>query len=175
MTDPFPHDLSDLPPLPRWREAVRQDWIDYNGHMNVAYYVLVFDHATDALLTGVGLGPDYAAGGAASVFAVEAHVTYDREVGGGDPLDVSTQVLGADDKRVHLFHTMVHAERGYPAATNEVLLLHVDLTTRRAAPFPEAARRALDRLAADHARHPRPAKAGRAVALRPRRPAEDGA
>jgi acyl-CoA thioester hydrolase len=153
----------DPPPLPRHRETVQPAWIDYNGHMNVAYYVLVFDHASDALLETVGLGPNYTAGGEGSVFAVETHVTYDREVGEGDPLDVSTQVLGADDKRVHLFHTMYHARDGFVAATNEVLLLHVDMRARRVAPFPEPVRAALAAVAGDHARHPWPAKAGRAI------------
>lgn len=164
----------DVPPLPRHRETVRAEWIDYNGHMNVAYYVLAFDHATDAFLATVGLGPDYAAAGDASVFAVEAHVTYDREVGEGDPLDVSTQVLGADDKRVHLFHTMHHADDGYVAATNEVLLLHVDMRARRAAPFPDTVRDALGEVASSHARHPRPPKAGRAITLGRSRSGESG-
>jgi acyl-CoA thioester hydrolase len=153
----------DLPPLPRHRETVRPAWIDYNGHMNVAYYVLVFDHATDALLETAGLGPSYAARGEGSVFAVETHVTYDREVGEDAPLDVSTQVLGADDKRLHLFHTMHDARDGTVSATNEVLLLHVDMRARRVARFPEPVRAALAAVAADHARHPWPAQAGRAI------------
>jgi len=150
-------------PFDRFRETVRSEWIDYNGHMNVAYYVLVFDRASDAFLESVGLGPSYAGRSDASVFAVEAHITYDREVVEGTPLAVTTQVLDADAKRLHLFHAMRHAREDYLAATTEVMLLHVDMTARRASPWPEAVRARLDPVVAAHAALERPTRAGRAV------------
>src|SRR5690606_30721500 len=95
-------------------EAVRPEWIDYNGHMNVGYYVLAFDHATDALLDHVGLGADYRQKTGGSAFVVEAHVTYQQEVTEGTPLAFKTLVLGTDPKRIHLFHTMLKADDGTP-------------------------------------------------------------
>ena len=85
---------------------VKADWIDYNGHMNVAYYVLVFDHSTDALLESLGLGEAYRQGENKSFFVVESHVTYENEVKKDDLLVVKSRLLGYDTKRLHIFHEM---------------------------------------------------------------------
>lgn len=151
----------DLPVL--HREQVLGDWVDYNGHMNVAYYVLTFDHATDAFLDHVGLGTAYREETGGSVFAVEMHVTYDREVMQGAGLEVTTQVLAAEGKRLHLFHRMYESSGDAVVATNEVLILHVDLASRRPADVPAARRAALDAVRDAHAALPRPPQAGRAV------------
>ncbi|MFQ5763725.1 MAG: thioesterase family protein [Rhodospirillales bacterium] len=151
-------------------ETVRPEWVDYNGHMNVAYYVLVFDHGTDAFLDHAGLGQDYREGTGHSVFVVEAHVTYEGEVGDGERLRVATRLLGHDAKRLHLFHEMHRLGDGRPVATNELMFVHVDLRTRRAVPFPEAARTRIGSLERAHAALPRPAKAGRAIGLGPKPP-----
>jgi acyl-CoA thioester hydrolase len=152
-------------PLRLHAETVRPEWIDYNGHMNVAYYVLAFDHATDALLDHVGLDHAWREAEERSVFVVEAHVNYLREVREGDPLAFETLVLGADAKRFHLFHTMRHGEKGWVAATNELMLVHVDMRTRLSTPMSERHARALGELAALHAGIPRPAQAGRSIGL----------
>jgi acyl-CoA thioester hydrolase len=159
-----------VPLLDLHAETVRPEWIDYNGHMNVAYYVLAFDHATDALLDHVGLGAAYAAAEDRSVFVLEMHVTYEREVCQGDPLRFSTHILDVDAKRVHLFHTMHHGAEGWLAATNEVILMHIDLSARSSLPFPDAARLRLEALRDDHTVLPRPAQVGRVIGLL-RRPA----
>jgi len=157
---------SNIPiPLELHTETVLPEWIDYNGHMNVAFYVLAFDHATDKLYDHLGVGEAYLAAANCSVFICEAHVTYDRELHDGDPLRFTTQLLGYDARRMHFFHTMHHAEDGFLAATNELLGLHVDLSTRRAAPFP---RPVVSRLAALHEAHrqlPTPAQVGRVMGL----------
>jgi len=165
MTDP---QFNPEAPLTLHRETVRPEWIDYNGHMNVAYYVLVFDHATDAVMDGLGIGPDYVAEGQGAMFVVECHVTYDRELTAGDSVAIETQLLDCDAKRVHLFHRMRHADEGFQAASTEIMLVHVDQETRRSAPMPEAARERLDAMLRRHATLGRPEQAGRAVAL-PRR------
>ena len=144
-------------------ETVRPEWIDYNGHMNVAYYLLAFDHATDAVLDHFGIGKDYAESAGRSMFVVEAHLTYAREVTQGDGLRFASTILAADAKRLHLFHEMRHAGEGFLAATAEFLLLHVDLADRRAAPFAEETRGRLAAAAEAHAALPRPPQAGRAV------------
>jgi acyl-CoA thioester hydrolase len=157
------------PPLAPHSATVRPEWVDYNGHMNVAYYVLIFDHATDALLDAIGIGEAYRRTERGSFFIVEAHVAYRRELHAGDPVRIDIQILGHDDKRLHAFLRMVHAESGELAATYEFLGLHVDIKSRRAAPFPAPARERIQALAARHASWSRPAGAGRGIGLRPRR------
>lgn len=156
--------MTPTTPLTLHRETVRPEWIDYNGHMNVAYYLLAFDHATDAVLDRFGIGKAYVAAENRSVFVVDAHLTYAREVTEGTPLRFESLLLGADAKRLHLFHEMRHAEEGWLAATAEFMLLHVDLGTRKTSPFPPAVAAALTEQATAHAAHPRPLQAGRAVA-----------
>jgi len=153
-------------PLDRHRESVRGEWVDYNGHMNLAYYVLVFDHATDVLFDCLGLGEAYVRRANHSTFVVEAHVTYEREVHDGDPLRITTQFLGFDEKRLHFFHHMYHQGDGTLVATNELLSLHVDLAARRAAPLPAAVLRRLEAFAHAHAALPRPVQAGRVMGLK---------
>jgi acyl-CoA thioester hydrolase len=144
-------------------ETVRPEWIDYNGHMNLAYYVLVFDHATDVLLDTLGIGSQYAQLGRYSTFAVEAHTRYEREVHVGDPLRVESFLIDADAKRLHFGHAMHHATDGWLSATQELMALHVNMTERRTTPFP------IDRMAAiDEAlltRPPTPDWVGRRIAM----------
>ena len=140
----------DAAPLVLHREAVRAEWLDVNDHMNVAFYVLAFDHATDAFMAHIGLGPEHMRETGGSIFVLEAHVSYLREVVGGDPLRFATHLIGFDEKRIHYAHAMFHDARGYHAATNELMLLHVDLNRRRAAPMPASV---LERLAAIRRAH----------------------
>lgn len=120
------------------REAcVLPEWIDYNGHMNVAFYVLVFDHSTDALLDKLGLGKVYRETEHKSFFVVESHVNYENEVKKDDLLVVKTRLLGYDTKRLHIFHEMFDGENGGRCATNEIMALHVDMEQRRTAVIPD--------------------------------------
>lgn len=155
--------MSITAPLQLHTETVIQDWIDYNGHMNVAYYVLTFDHATDAFLDFVGLDDSYRKRTSCSTFAVEAHISYQHEVGQGDELRFTTQLLGFDAKRIHFIHHMYHARDGFLAATNECMGLHVDLNTRRVSNFPKAIRERLKAVMDEHQKQPRPREAGRAL------------
>lgn len=157
-------------PLRLHEATVAPAWVDYNGHMNVAYYVLIFDHATDAVLDHVGLGADYRAASTGSVFVAEAHVTYEQEVAEGERVVVTSRVLGFDGKRLILFHEMMRIGDPGVLATNEVLCLHVDLVTRRTAPIPKAAAETLERLAQHHGTLAHPSQAGRAIGLQSRRP-----
>jgi len=162
--------MSDLAaPLDRYRDVVRPEWIDHNQHMNMGYYLVVFDYATDEFFAWVGLDAAHRAARAITTFCLEAHVTYHREVRAGDPLRFTTRLLAHDDKRIHYFHAMYHADEGWLAATNELLSLHVSRATRRAAAMaPEI----LARLAAIQRAHdalPRPPQAGRAIGLGNRR------
>jgi acyl-CoA thioester hydrolase len=161
-----PTSNTDIPaPLSLHTETVQPGWIDYNGHMNLAYYMLAFDHATDAFFDYVGLGEAYLAANNCSTFTLEAHITYDRELMDGAPMRFETQLLAHDAKRLHYMHFMYHADEGYLASTNELVSLHVDMGARRSAPMPETARARLDRIADSHARLPRPEQAGRVISI----------
>lgn len=155
-------------PFQLWRETIRPEWTDFNRHMNLAYYVLVFDHATDPFFDAIGLGLDYRKRTNNSTFAVESHITYDAEVREGDEVTVTTQLLGFDEKRLNYFHCMYHAEKGYLAATTELLSVHVDMDIRRVAPMPAENLAILAEVLALHAELPRPQKAGRAIMLNPK-------
>ncbi len=153
-------------PLDLYRTQVQAEWIDYNGHMNLAYYVLVFDRATDVLFDRLGIGEAYRRATDRSTFVLEAHLTYEREVKEAEPLRVTTQLIDADRKRLHLFHTMYHGEAGHRLATNEVLTLHVDLAGPRSVAFPQAQRQAIEALLAEHRNLPRPEQLGRVIGIR---------
>lgn len=116
--------------------TVRPEWIDYNGHMNVAYYVLAFDDAVDALWARIGVTQEYLRTERGSTFAVETHVTYQKELKQDEAYVVTMQLLAYDEKRIHHFQRMYHADEGYLAATAEWLSLHVDLDARRVSAWP---------------------------------------
>ena len=152
-------------PLQLHEERVQAEWIDANGHMNLAYYVLAFDHATDVLFDRLGIGNAYRAETGRAIFVLETHVTYERELREGDPMRFTSQLLGVGPKKLHLFHAMYHAEAGFLAATNEILGVHVDLALRRSQPFPEPALSRLQALAERHLSLGWPKQAGRSIRL----------
>lgn len=152
-------------PFDRYRAVVRPSWIDHNGHMNMGFYLVVFDFATDAWFHYLGLGEPHRAAQAVTTFCLEAHVTYHREVRAGDPLRFTTQLLAWDAKRLHYFHEMYHAADGFLVATNELVSLHVSEATRRAAPMAPEILERLARIQAVHDALPRPAQVGRRMGL----------
>ena len=152
-------------PFDVYRDVVRPEWIDHNGHMNVGYYLVVFDYATDEFFRWIGLDEAHRDAAGVTTFCLEAHVTYHREVRAGDPLRFTTQLLAHDDKRLHYFHEMHHATAGYLAATNELMSLHVSQATRRGAPMAAAVRERLASIQAAHDAIPRPPQAGRSIGL----------
>lgn len=153
-----------MPPI-LYRDRVRPDWVDYNGHLSEAYYVLVFGYATDAFYDLIGLDEDYRRRAARSAYTLESHICYLQEIGEGGELVVRSQVLGADRKRVRLFHAMRHGEQGDLLATSELMLLHVDMTGPRATPFAAGIQKKLDAIAEAHTELPIPDRAGRAINL----------
>ncbi len=152
---------------------VRPEWIDANGHMNLAYYVVVFDLATDALFDALDIGADYRRRAGRAVFAVETNTLYERELRVGERMRVATQMLGADAKRLHLAHEMFAA--GARCAVQELMFVYVDLAARAGAAFPpDAAARVAEGVAA-HTGLPRPDWVGRRIALTARgQPAASG-
>jgi acyl-CoA thioester hydrolase len=152
-------------PFDRYRQIVRPEWIDHNRHMNMGYYLVVFDLATDAFLGWVGLDEAHRLAERVTTFCLEAHVTYHREMGSADPLRVTTQLLAHDERRLHYIHSMYHATEGYLAATNELMSLHVSEVTRRGAPMAPAVLERLARIQRAHDALPRPPQAGRTIGL----------
>ena len=167
-------DLSDQsrpgekPPAPfdGYRDVVRSGWIDENGHLNMGYYVVVFDYATDAWLDFIGLSRQYKAAHGVMTFSLESHVTYRRELREGDELRFTTQLLGFDEKRIHYFHEMLHAGEGYLAATNELMSLHVSAETRRSAPMARGILEGLEEIQRAHRALPIPPQVGRVMGLK---------
>ncbi|MEU6126369.1 thioesterase family protein [Streptomyces sp. NPDC047123] len=157
-----------LPPL---RRQVRPEWIDYNGHMSEAFYVLVFGYATDAMMIETGLHAGYRESTGCSLYTVEAHVRYLNDVSEGAHLVVRTRVLGADAKKARFTHEMyvVEDDRAEPApdaapvATTELLALHVDQNQGRTTAFPDDIRAHLTALT-----EAAPDWAGRSIAQVPK-------
>lgn len=145
---------------------VRKDWIDYNGHMNMAYYNVVFDKGVDHVFDLLGIGATYMDTTNSSCFTMEIHVTYAQEVVLNDPLQVSAQLLDADSKRLHLFLEMYHAQKGYLAATMEQMVLHVDLKQRRSAPMPESIQTSVQTLREAHGKLTAPPQVGSRIGIR---------
>ena len=149
---------------------VLPEWIDANGHMNIAYYIAAFDRAFDQVYDQFGFTRAMMRERNASSFTSELHVTYQRELMQGDPLRVTTQLLGFDPKRLHFIQCMYHATDGYLAATMEWLLLHVDMTARRVATMPESLQQHLARVLEAHRQVAVPPEVGRKISLDAKRP-----
>jgi acyl-CoA thioester hydrolase len=148
-----------------YEDVVRPEWIDSNGHMNLAYYVVVFDLATDRLYDALGIGNAYREATGNSCFTAETHTLYEREVHVGDRLRIGCCVLGADSKRLHYFHEMFHVESGERCAAQELLALHIDMRIRRVAPFPADQAAALAEAVQRYAPATPPKGAGRRISL----------
>ena len=159
MTEPIPA------PFDRYRARVRPEWIDNNGHMNMGYYVVVFDLATDEWLAWVGLDAAHRETQQVTTFCLEAHVTYHREVREGDPLRFTTRLLGHDARRIHYVHEMFHADAGYLASTNELMSLHVSQVSRRGTPMAPAILARLAQVQVVHDALPRLPQVGRVMGL----------
>ncbi len=145
--------------------TVEPEWIDYNGHLNMAYYNVLFDRAVDEAYELIGIGHDYLKDHGHSTFTAEVHVRYLREIHEGDPVKVTLQLLDFDAKRIHYFEQLLHAEEGWVSATSENLTLHVDMTVKKVAPFPDAVMRNLAAMKRAHAHLPVPDGVGRRIAM----------
>jgi acyl-CoA thioester hydrolase len=161
---------SDLAPLffaPFVSSVMRVEprWIDYNGHLNMAYYNVLFDRAVDETYELIGVGADYVAKCRQSVFTAEVHVRYLRELHAGDPVRVTFQLLDYNDKRLHYFEQLFHAEEGWVSATSENLSLHVDMNAAKTVAFPRAVATRLGEMKAAHALLPVPEAAGRRISM----------
>jgi acyl-CoA thioester hydrolase len=155
-------------PLALLRMAVEPEWIDYNGHMNVGYYVVAFDRATDDFIDRLGLDASYRERSGCSVYVLENHVTYQHELKLGDEMDVELQLVDLDARRLHFFMRMHRAAGGELAATSEIMLMHVDLAQVRGVDMPQAAYARAQLLHHAHQSLPVPPELGRRIGIRRR-------
>jgi acyl-CoA thioester hydrolase len=156
---------ADQAPFTAYRQTVRQEWLDYNGHLNDAGYALVLSAAHELVLESLGLSEDYRISHSASMFTVETHLRYLAECSEGQTLTAATVLVDADAKRLRL-HSELYAD-GVLAATGESRYVHVDTAVGRSAPLPEDRLSRVEAMLQAHAGLPRPAHLGLGVGSRP--------
>ncbi|MCH9675563.1 MAG: thioesterase family protein [Gammaproteobacteria bacterium] len=155
-------------PLTVLEIPVPPEWVDYNGHLNVGYYNVAFDKATDALFDRLDIGIDYLTRTNNSFFTLETHVAYLQEVLEGDMLRFEAQILGCDEKRLHAFFSMYHVDGDYLSATSEQMCVHVDLGQRRTAAMAEDVMLRINALFKAQAHLPVPDGAGKSIGMKRR-------
>jgi acyl-CoA thioester hydrolase len=144
---------------------IEPQWIDYNGHLNMAYYNVMFDRAVDQLWLQLGIGPKYMKERHGSTFTAECHVRYLREIHLGDPVQISILLIEADEKRIHTFQELCHATEGWVSATSENMSVHINMDLRKTAPFPADIRARIEAVAQAHSAVPRPEGIGRKIGM----------
>jgi len=149
-----------------WQGQVLSDWIDYNGHLNDAYYAVAFSLASEVFLDNIGVYTDYRERTNCTVYSVETHISYLRELKEHDPIWVSCQLLFYDAKRIHIYLTMFHETEAYLAASYETMLLHVDQTVPKVSPMPEGILKTLAGIKEEQKNLKLPTRAGRGIALK---------
>ena len=160
----MPHDT----PLPMYRDTVRAEWVDYNGHLRDAFYMLIFSFATDALIDGIGLPDPVRKARGRSIYTLEAHLNYLHEIKEGAQVRVDMRVLAHDAKRLHLYLEMFADDRAEPVAASEQMLLHVDTSGPRSVAFDDDVAVRVHELAHAQAALPPAAYAGRVIGLPPK-------
>jgi acyl-CoA thioester hydrolase len=139
-------------------------WTDYNGHMNMAYYNVLFDQCADEVYTALGIGLAYVEARRLTMYTAEIHVCYVRELHEGEEVTVTFHLLDHDQKRLHVYQEIHHAD-GWLAATSESLNLHIDMSGPKVAPFPADILPGIQAFRAAHAGLPTPERAGRRVGI----------
>jgi acyl-CoA thioester hydrolase len=144
---------------------IRKDWIDYNGHLNMAYYNVLFDRCSDEAFELMGMGPNYAEKRHLTCYTAEVHICYVRELHLDHRVTASLQILDHDEKRIRFFQELRHVD-GWLAATSENLILHVDMAGPKVAPFPADIMEKVAAMARAHSSLAVPERAGRAIGIR---------
>lgn len=145
--------------------AMEKEWIDYNGHLNMAYYNVVFDRGGDEFLAELGFGPTYAAERRLTIYTAEVHICYVQEIHLDHLVTVTSQLIDFDGKRLHTYNEIIHVD-GWVAATSEVLSLHVDMNGPKVVPFPEDVLPKLAFYRDAHAKLGIPARVGKSIGIR---------
>jgi len=152
-----------------YRTPVLPEWVDYNGHLRDAYYVLIASYAADALMDRLGMGARYRENTHCTLYTLEMHVHYFHEVKQADLLEVTVRIIGTDEKRIHAGFELGCARLSEPAASIELMLLHVEQgESVRALAFPAEIARALETLTTATAGAAAPRRGSRKMELRGR-------
>ncbi len=160
------HDGPYDAPIVTAPQTVLPEWIDYNGHMNVAYYLMAFDRALDEFIEDhLGLGEGHAARTRHGPYALQNSLHYLDELLVGDSFTITVQLVDHDAKRLHIYCEM-RKESGTRAAAMEGLIMNVDLNTRRSAAFPDWVMARLDTMQHNHDALGVPALLGAKVGIR---------
>lgn len=154
-----------MPTLTTYQTRIIPDWVDYNGHLRDAFYLLIFSYATDALMDRLGLDSNSREASGHSLFTLELHLNYLHEVKLDAEVEVRTQIIGHDSKRLHLYHSLHLVGDDKALAGNEQMLLHVDLAGPHATPFSETSLARLTAIVTEQADLPAPQYIGRVIAL----------
>lgn len=158
-----------MPTLTTYQTRIIPDWVDYNGHLRDAFYLLIFSYATDSLMDRLGMDSNNREASGHSLFTLELHLNYLHEVKLDADVEVRTQIIGHDSKRLHLYHSLHLVGDDKELAGNEQMLLHVDLAGPRSAPFSEATLSKLQAIVAEQTDLPAPDYIGRVIALPPKK------
>lgn len=146
---------------------VKPEWIDYNGHMNMGYYLVAFDHvATDQFYDSMGIGVASKQALGKTTFTLGANIDFIREVHEGDRLRITSQLVDYDHKRLHYIHSMYHQDDGYLAAINECLGMYIDLDNRRSTAFSATQMERFEQELQKGQQFPVPAQFGRKLGIR---------
>lgn len=145
--------------------AIEPQWIDYNGHFNMAYYGVLFDRAADEMFLLMGLGPAYVKATNNSFFTLETHTSYLREVAPTDRVIIESQIIDCDHKRVHYVQHMKHAADLWVACVLEVMVSHVSLETHKTSPFPADVQAEVNAMTAAHRDLTVPPQVGRKIGI----------
>ncbi len=157
--------MTNAKPFTGQMQTVEDQWTDYNGHLNMAYYAVLFDRAAEELFQTFGLGPDYVKQTNCTFFTLETHTSYANELMAGDAVRIETQIIASDQKRVHYVQQMFKGETSYLACVLEVMVSHVDLTTHRTSVFPAAIQSKIDEMTAAHKALTPPPQVGHVIGL----------
>ena len=152
-------------PLVTWHGVVSPEWVDFNGHLRDAYYMLLFSFASDGFIDQIGLDEAGRAATGHSIFTLECHINYLLEVKEGTAVEVRTQVITHDAKRIHAYHSLHLAGTESLLAGSEQMWLNMDMVARRSAPFAAPVLARVRAFAAQHKTLPVPKYLGRTIAL----------
>jgi acyl-CoA thioester hydrolase len=148
-----------------WRGAIPQDWVDYNGHLRDAFYLLIFSYAVDGLMDEIGLDAQSRERTGLTLFTLEAHINYLHEVKLGATVEARIQIMAMDRKRLQLYLTLHPEGEEKVMAASEQMLLQVNLEGPKSAAFGEASQTALQNIIADQKDWPAPEYTGRRISL----------
>jgi acyl-CoA thioester hydrolase len=158
--------LTDAP-LVTSEMGIEPGWIDYNGHLNMAYYSVLFDRSADDAYALLGMGPDYAKERRLTTYTAEFHICYLRELHLADRVRCRFQLIDFDEKRFHTYQELFHVD-GWVAATGETLALHIDMAGPKVAPMPPDVHARMKQVHDAHAALPHPERVGRSIGIRRR-------